>query len=183
MKQAKLIFLLLLCAMILLSFAACASREIPETVPVMTTVLETTVPTVPTTLPPETEATLPPIVLELTEEEAEMLLKIGMAELGKEECSQCIALVMRTVLNRVETGGFGRSIYSVLHAQDQFTPVMDGTYDKAEPNDACREALDMVLRGWDESQGALYYEFCEGESWHSKNLQLLTEHCNTRFYK
>ena len=49
--------------------------------------------------------------------------------------------------------------------------------------DACYAALDLVIRGWDESQGALFYEFCEGESWHSKNLKLLTEHCNTRFYE
>ena len=150
------------------------------------TTLETTAPTLPpetTAPPPTTVETLPPVVLELTEEESEMLLKIGMAELGQTECETCIAMVMCTVLNRVNAGGFGRSIYGVLHAQDQFTPVMDGTYHKAEPNEACHRALDMVIRGWDETQGALYYEFCEGESWHSKNLQLLTEHCNTRFYK
>ena len=174
-------FFLLIAALLLLS--AC-SPATPETVPATaeTTQPETTVATT-TAPPPTTEVTLPPIVLELTEEEQEMLLKIGMAELGHTECETCIAMVMCTVLNRVNANGFGRSIYGVLHAQDQFTPVMDGTYAKAEPNESCRAALDMVIRGWDESQGALYYEFCEGASWHSKNLQLLTEHCNTRFYK
>mgnify|MGYP006898678300 CR=1 FL=1 len=44
------------------------------------------------------------------------------------------------------------------------------------------EALEMIKTGWDESQGALYYEWCEGESWHSKNLTLLFQHCDTRFY-
>jgi N-acetylmuramoyl-L-alanine amidase len=112
-----------------------------------------------------------------------MLLKIGMAERGECGCTECIALVMRTILNRVhEEGRFGSSIKSVLFAQDQFTPVMDGTYYSAEPNDLCREALEMVIYGWDESQGALYYEWCEGESWHSKNLHLLFQHCDTRFY-
>ncbi len=175
------ILLFLLCFSFLLSACAASApleTEAPTTLPPESTAA----PTVPTTLP-ETEPTLPPIVLELTEEEQEMLLKIGMAELGKEECPECIALVMCTVLNRVNAKGFGSSIYGVLHAQDQFTPVGDGTYAKAEPNDACYAALDLVLRGWDESQGSLYYEFCQGESWHSKNLQLLTEHCNTRFYK
>ena len=144
--------------------------------------------TVPATQPPtETteETTLPPppvpVVL-LTEEEQTMLLKIGMAELGNGECTECIALVMCTVLNRVNADRFGSSIRSVLFAQDQFTPVMDGTYHTAEPNDRCREALDMVIYGWDESQGSLYYEWCEGESWHSKNLHLLFQHCDTRFY-
>ena len=170
----------------LLVLTGCGKQEIPEETP--QTLPAATVPTQATTTPtqpPETfpAETLPPVVLEFSEEETQMLLKIGMAELGHTECETCIALVMCTVLNRVNADRFGNSIYSVLHAQDQFTPVMDGTYEKAEPNDACRAALDMVIRGWDESQGAFYYEFCEGESWHSKNLQLLTEHCNTRFYK
>lgn len=160
--------------------AACSSAE-PAAPVIPETTLPATVPLAP--VPSETEQTLPPIVLTLTDEEQEMLLKIGMAELGSTECETCIAMVMCTVLNRVNAGSFGRSLSSVLHAQDQFTPVMDGSYYLAEPNAACHAALDMVIRGWDESQGALYYEFCEGESWHSKNLQLLTEHCNTRFYK
>lgn len=155
------------------------TETVPATIP---PVPETT--TFPKeTLPAETEPTLPPIVLELTEEEQTMLLKIGMAELGSRDCTECIALVMCTILNRVNADGFGSSIYSVLHAPDQFTPVSNGSYFNAEPNERCAEALDMVMRGWDESQGALYYEFCEGESWHSKNLELLFQHCDTRFYK
>ena len=133
----------------------------------------------PTTVPPETEA---PYVLFFSEEEEELLLKIGMAERGDTGCTECIALVMRTVLNRVEGPKFSSTIRGVLYAQDQFTPVMDGTLESAVPNEDCREALDLVKRGWDESQGALYYEWCQGESWHSKNLNLLFQHCDTRFY-
>ena len=181
--KKTLLALALLLALAALCFSLFSPTDSlsPETQPVTTAA--TTEPTVPTTLPPETEATLPPIVLELTEEEQTMLLKIGMAELGSGDCAECIALVMCTVLNRVEADGFGSSIRGVLHAPEQFTPVSDGTYAAAEPNDLCYEALDMVLRGWDESQGALYYEFCEGESWHSQNLELLFQHCDTRFYK
>lgn len=136
-----------------------------------------------TTIPTEHEnITLPIPVIDLTEEEKSMLLKLGMAERGNTECTECIALVMRTVLNRVEAGRFGKSIRSVILAPDQFTPVSDGSYDKAEPNEHCQEALDMVIYGWDESQGALYYEWCTGESWHSKNLNLLFQHCDVRFY-
>ena len=155
---------------------------------------ETTVPTVPETTaaateatpPPETvetvpETTLPPLVF--TEEEETMLLKLAMAELGEAECTECLALVMRTVLNRVDAGGFGSSIKGVILAEGQFTPVSDGGYYRAEPNERCFEALELVKNHWDESQGALYYEFCEGESWHSRNLELLFSHCYTRFYK
>ena len=187
MKKIRSFLAVFLAAVLILPgcHASDAPAETTQAIPAATEALAASEVTVPTTLPPETQPpeTEPPIVLEFTEEETRMLLKIGMAELGHTGCETCIALVMCTVLNRVNADRFGSSIYSVLHAQDQFTPVMDGTYETAEPNDACRAALDMVIRGWDESQGAFYYEFCEGESWHSKNLQLLTEHCNTRFYK
>lgn len=156
----------------------------PEPPTTVETTAETTAPApVTTEAPAETEAetTLPP--LELTEEEKTMLLKLAMAELGEEGCTECLALVMRTVLNRVEADGFGSTIHGVIYAQDQFTPIKNGAYYRAEPNDSCFEALDMVLGGWDESQGALYYEFCEGKSWHSENLELLFQHCSTRFYK
>ena len=182
MKKSFILFLL--CS--LFYFTSCSfsdstpEAEIPDTVP-------TTIPAFSTaniTAPSETEVSptilLP--VLELTEDEKNMLLKLGMAERGKENCTECIALIMRTVLNRVEADRFGKSIRSVILAPEQFTPVMDGTFDSAEPNQRCYDALEMVIYGWDESQGALFYEWCEGESWHSKNLHLLFQHCDVRFY-
>ena len=180
MKKPVVLFLL-----ILFLTGCTAPDSAPET-----TVSATTVPTVVPTAEPtflelsETELeTAPPIpVIALTEEEQTMLLKIGMAERGESGCTECIALVMRTVLNRVNADRFGSSIRSVLFAQDQFTPVADGSYDSAQPNELCQEALEMVIFGWDESQGALYYEWCEGPSWHSQNLHLLFQHCDTRFY-
>lgn len=185
----KKFLLLFLCLPLLLTSCAPSApapeTAAPETIPATVSAAET-VPAV--TDPPEaatlpvTVPTTPEPVMELTEEEKTMLLKLGMAERGGEGCTECIALVMRTVLNRVEAGRFGRSIRSVIFAPEQFTPVMDGSYDSAEPNQQCLDALNMVICGWDESQGALFYEWCEGESWHSKNLHLLFQHCNVRFY-
>lgn len=181
---------ILILFLILFLFDGCAPAAVTHTQPpttAETTAAATLPPPATTAAPVETvpesapETTLPP--LELTDEEQEMLLKLAMAELGDEECVECLALVMRTVLNRVEEAGFGSSIRGVIYAQDQFTPLTDGSYYRAEPNEACFEALELVVAGWDESQGCLYYEFCEGESWHSKNLTLLFQHCNTRFYK
>ena len=145
--------------------------------PLMETAPETQAPTEPTV-----EETLPD-VLSLTQEEKLLLLKLGMAERGDTGCVQCTALVMNTVLNRLADKRFPSSIKSIIYAQDQFTPVAEGTYETAQPNELCHEALTMVIKGWDESQGALYYEWCQGESWHSKNLNLLFQHCDTRFYK
>ena len=172
---------------IILAFILLAGCRGP--IPEETTLPETTSPpetvTVPaeTTIPPTVpETTAPPVpVLDLTEDEKNMLLKLGMAERGSSECTECIALVMRSVLNRIEAGHF-QTIRGAIFAQDQYTPVSDGSYDAAEPNARCYEALDMVICGWDESQGALFYEWCEGESWHSKNLHLLFQHCDVRFY-
>ena len=128
------------------------------------------------------EETLPPDVLTFTEEEEELLLKLGMSERGSTGCITCMALVMRTALNRVESPRFSSTLKGVIYAQDQFTPVMDGSFENAQPDWLCEKALDMIKQGWDDSQGALYYEWCEGESWHSRNLNLLLQHCDTRFY-
>ena len=153
----------------------------PETI--TATEAPTTVPTTaPTEAPTETTEALP--VRTFTAEEEELLLKIGMAERGDTYCTDCIALVMCTVLNRVDTPGkFGSTIKSVIYAEDQFTPVADGTFETAEPNAACLHALEWIKSGWDESQGALYYEWGVGEGWHSRNLTFLFKHCNTKFYK
>ena len=189
----------MIAALLILMLAGCGKKaSIPEqivTLPTETVVsqaetaateIAVTEPEVlPTTEPetqPPTEEILPDVYA-FTAEEEELLLKLGMAERGNAGCTECIALVMRTVLNRVEAEKFSSTIRGVIYAQDQFTPVMDGSFEKAVPNDRCYEALAMVRKGWDESQGAFYYEWCEGESWHSQNLQLLFQHCDVRFYK
>ena len=159
-------------------------KTVPETTIPETTVMTEPEPTsVPTTSPTEipTETTQP-VLLTFTEEEEELLLKIGMAERGDTYCPTCIALVMRTVLNRVDSPKFPSTVKGVIYAENQFTPVAEGTFENTVPNDVCRMALKSIQEGWDESQGALYYEWCEGPSWHSQNLNLLLQHCDTRFY-
>lgn len=165
-----------------------APTQLPETAPATTSAPETEAPTEPATAPttmPATEAptetTLAPVRV-FTEEEEELLLKLGMAERGDTDCPECMALVMCTVLNRVESPKFPSTVRGVIYAEDQFTPVMDGSLEEAVPNWFCYKAMEMVKEGWDESQGALYYEWCEGTSWHSQNLNLLFQHCDTRFY-
>jgi N-acetylmuramoyl-L-alanine amidase len=177
--------------LILVLLTAClaappAETTLPETTcpPAETTLPVTVETTCPATVPEPTteETTLPPVpVVELTEEEKRLLLKLGMAERGNSQCTECIALVMRSVLNRIEAGHF-RTIRGAIFAQDQYTPVSDGSFEAAVPNQRCLDALDMIIYGWDESQGALFYEWCEGTSWHSKNLHLLFQHCDVRFY-
>ena len=176
--KLRILSLLLLFSALLSLFSGCG-REVPseQTLPALPPPVTVQKPPRPPIQP------LPPeIVLVFSPEEKEMLLKLGMAELGNAGCTECVALVMCTVLNRVEAERFGSSIQRVILAPEQFTPVMTGAYNRAKPNDLCYDAYEMVIHGWYESQGALYYEFCEGESWHSKNLHLLFQHCDVRFY-
>lgn len=141
---------------------------------------------VPQTTPPTTEApetTEPPLVVDISEEDRELLKKLAMAEVGRNNCIECAALVMRTVLNRLDSGNYGSSISSIIYAEGQFPPAHEEYFEYTLPSAACADALDLVLHGWDESEGALFFEYIEGESWHSQNLTLLKEHCDTRFYK
>ena len=192
------LLLMLLAVTLLAAIAATPKQEwtfYDDRVPSHTTLPEThpTTPpapsilpeTQPTTQPEEihaSEETLSPYVLTFTEEEENLLLKLGMSERGNTGCVTCMALVMRTALNRMESPKFSSTLKGVIYAQDQFTPVMDGSFENAQPDWLCEKALDIIKQGWDESQGALYYEWCEGTSWHSQNLNLLTQHCDTRFY-
>lgn len=120
--------------------------------------------------------------LVFSERETDLLLRISMCEAGGESV-ECVAHVMRTVLNRVEDDYFPNSIYDVLYQKGQFTPVSSGWINTVQPSEKCYEALEMIKSGWDETQGALYFESCSGSSWHSRNLEYLFVCGNMRFYK
>ena len=120
-------------------------------------------------------------------EDDEILLQIAMAE-AEGESTEGKALVMLVVLNRVWDDRFPDSIEDVVFQKlgdtYQFSPVEPGgRYWTTQPNADCYKALDMVLHGWDESKGALYFEACVGESWHSRNLEYLYTVGGHRFYK
>jgi len=89
------------------------------------------------------------LFLNLTYEEMDLLEQIAMAE-AKGEGSKGMALVMCVVLNRSEKDG--QSIREVIYRPGQFyTAGMEpGSMD-------CHEALAMVMDGWDESEGALFF--------------------------
>lgn len=64
------------------------------------------------------------------------------------------ALVGRVILNRKQNGYWGDDIYGVIYAPGQFwTPGMGIRY----PNPECELALMWLEWGWDESEGALYF--------------------------
>ena len=119
-----------------------------------------------------------------TSEEAQMLVTLAMAEAEGEDV-EGKALVILVVLNRVESKSFPNTIEGVIHQEGQFSPVAAGhRFYTVTPNAECWAALEMVEHGWDESQGALYFERnTERSTWHSRNLVELFTHENHTFYK
>lgn len=117
-------------------------------------------------------------------EDAYLLGKIAMAEAEGEDI-EGKALVIQTVLNRVSSSEFPNSIKEVIYQENQFTPIIDGRFDRVEPNDDCWEAFFMVVNAdYDISQESLYFESCKNsDNWHSRNLQFLFQHGNSNFYK
>lgn len=120
--------------------------------------------------------------------EALMLHKIAVAEAGGESV-ESMALIIIVILNRTCNEEFPDSIEEVIFQRvngvAQFSPIIDGNYDKAQPNEKSEQAMKMVLGGWNESQGALYFEACQyGEdAWHSTALEYLFEKDSIRYYK
>ena len=116
-------------------------------------------------------------------EDERMLAKIAMAE-AEGESVEGKALVILVVLNRVWSDEFPDSIEEVIFQKNQFSPVAEGgRYWTTEPDAGCYEALELVMGGWDESQGALYFESTGKDGWHSRNLEFLFEFGGHRFYR
>lgn len=115
--------------------------------------------------------------------DAYLLAKIAMAEAEGEDV-EGKALVILVVLNRVWTDEFPGTIHDVIYQKSQFSPITNGRFDRVEPDEECYEALEMVMSGWDESHGALYFESEKSaDNWHSRYLDYLFTHGGHRFYK
>lgn len=115
-------------------------------------------------------------------DEAYLLAKIAMAEAEGEDIDGK-ALVLLVVLNREQSKEFPNSIREVIYQESQFSSISNGRWDGIEPNQECYEALDMVAMGWDESQGATYFESRSDSAWHQENLDFLFRHGGHYFYK
>lgn len=114
-----------------------------------------------------------------------LLARLAMAE-AEGESIEGKAMVIRVVLNREKSNDFPNTIEEVIFEDGQFTPVENGRFERVEPDAECWAALDMVLiDGWDESEGALYFEAVyNGENtWHTENLDYIKTVGNHNFYR
>lgn len=121
--------------------------------------------------------------LDLSEDDRYLLAKLVMAEAEDEPFTgqACVALV---VLNRVKDPEFPDNVYDVIFQPGQFTPISNGRWDEVEPDDSCKAAVHLVGTGWDESEGATYFEAVNNASdWHENNLVFLFKKGTHKFYK
>lgn len=118
---------------------------------------------------------------EITYDEAQMLMKIAMAE-AEADGTHGKAMVMAVVLNRVNDDRFPDSIEGVIFQDGQFSPISDGRYYDAEPDIECHLALAQIEMGEYDTVDALYFENA-GDCWQSNNCEYLGTVGHHKFYK
>lgn len=113
----------------------------------------------------------------------ELLAHIAMAEAeGEDEIGK--VLVMQVVLNRVRSDEFPDTIREVIYQPKQFSPILDGRWDRVTPTDECYRIARNLDSYKDYSYGATYFTSSkEANTWHSRELNYVLEHGNHRFYK
>lgn len=128
--------------------------------------------------------------LTVTQSEYDNLLRIVEAEAGGEDIIGKM-LVANVILNRVEDDKFPDSINEVIFQTDngvtQFSPISDGRFYTVKISEETVEAVNRVLQGEDNSQGALYFAARksanqENMKWFDEKLQRLFAHGGHEFF-
>ena len=122
---------------------------------------------------------------QFTDEEMDILARIVWAE-ARGEDDQGMALVVKVIMNRMKSPRFpnANTVRDVVFAPGQFTPITNGMFDKAMPDNRIRAAVKAAITGTDCSRGALFFRAIRGAegSWHETALQRLFDHGAHRFY-
>lgn len=103
-------------------------------------------------------------VIEVSYEDAQMLMKIAQAEAGNQGI-EGMSAVMCVVLNRVMNDNYPDTIEEVIKQPYQFESYTNGMFDNAEPSTDCHLALAQVERGLSTDKEIIGFETVEnGES-------------------
>jgi len=120
----------------------------------------------------------------LTDFEMDALCKMVWAEArGEDELGQ--RLVVHVIRNRMADSAFPDNLLEVLFQPNQFSPVRNGAFDRAEIDDRIRQRVIRALEEPDQAQEATFFRTIEGAegSWHQKNLREVFDYGVHRFYK
>lgn len=117
-------------------------------------------------------------------DDAYLMAKLAMAE-AEGESTEGKAMVMMVVLNRVFDPDFPGTISEVVYERRQFSPVWEDDWEDTEPDADCWAALELIESGWDESEGATYFEatYNGEDTWHSRNLEYIKTVGGHNFYR
>ena len=125
--------------------------------------------------------------INLTTPEATLLMQVARTEGGDSIDGQL--WVMRVLVNRMESDSPDfkevETIGQVIFQNNQFQVVTSGAYKKADINVNTHYALAKLESGWDETDGALWFESKSNsaDSWHKRNLTFIKEVEGNLFYK
>lgn len=119
--------------------------------------------------------------IHISDEDAKILKKIAQAEANADGV-EGKAMVMQVVLNRVESSTFPDTIKDVVFQSGQFSPISDGRYNKAIPDEECDKALYEVVTGEYSDVESLFFDNCKN-SWASKHREYDCTVGHHKFYK
>lgn len=129
--------------------------------------------------------------IQLSNTDKNILLRIVEAEATGEDIKGKM-LVANVILNRVKDDEFPSSVESVVFQKEygvyQFSPIKDGRYYKVSISEGTRQAVERVLNGEDESQGALYFmsrrqAASHNVRWFDSSLTRLLSYGTHEFFK
>lgn len=95
--------------------------------------------------------------VEVSYEDAQCLMKIAEAEAGNQSV-EGMALVMKTILNRVEDEDFPDTVYGVISQPGQFETYVSGQYGIAEPSEKAHLALAEIEAGLFDDDTVIAFE-------------------------
>lgn len=130
------------------------------------------------------------LVINISEEDYDVLLRIVEAEAGGED-EDGKMLVANVILNRVNNEKFPDTVKDVVFQREngtaQFSPITDGRYENVTISKETVDAVNRVLEGEDNSQGALYFVSRkaadpEKMKWFDTCLEFLFEHGGHEFF-
>ena len=78
------------------------------------------------------------------ESDRDLLAKILYCD-GGGESVDCQKAIMSVIVNRLNSGKWGNTIKSVIYAKGQFSPIFDGSMQRAKPTQTQYDIVDYVL--------------------------------------
>lgn len=87
----------------------------------------------------------PAVYYSVTEEERELLARLVYCEANTESL-ECQKAVVSVVFNQLDSGIWGDTLEEVIHYGNNYSPVVFGLLDIAEPNETNYEAVDYVIQ-------------------------------------